>query len=274
MLFEIEHLTLYRYSVPIRPGEHLLRFQPLQTQTQQPLDYELTIDPAPAGRQPHRDAWGNSVERLWFQGQTNQLQVLARLRVQTREPLPPPSDIPLPLHGLSDTIEVSPYLTPLESPQVMQAFVGPLSGADGTLGFLQRLNGAIHGFYHRGVRLDGPPRSPAETLQRAEGVCRDLAVLFMAACRHAGIPARFVSGYQQGEGTRERRYLHAWPEALLPGYGWCGFDPTHGSRVGSDHVAVAAAPDAAAVNPLEGGYSFDGPQLDSTLDTEILITTR
>ncbi len=274
MLFEIEHLTLYRYSVPIRLGEHLLRFQPLETQAQQLLDYELTIDPAPAGRQPHRDAWGNSVERVWFQGQTSQLQVLARLRLHTRDPLPLPSDIPLPPYGSDNTNEVSPYLSPLESPDVMQAFVEPLLGADGALGFLQRVNETLHGFYHRGVRLDGPPRRPAETLDRTEGVCRDLTVLFMAASRHAGIPARFVSGYQQGEGTRARRYLHAWPEALLPGYGWCGFDPTHGSRVGSDHVTVAAAPDAAAVNPLEGGYNFDGPQLDSTLDTDILITTR
>ena len=54
----------------------------------------------------------------------------------------------------------------------------------------------------------------------------DVTALFMAACRSLGIAARFVSGYQAEADTPDgRRQLHAWPEAFLPGVGWCGFDP-------------------------------------------------
>jgi transglutaminase-like putative cysteine protease len=124
------------------------------------------------------------------------------------------------------------------------------------------------------VRIEGGPRSPAQTLVRGEGVCRDLTVLFMAACRQAGVAARFVSGYQQGDGIRAQRYLHAWAEVYLPACGWLGYDPTHAATAGSDHVTVAAAPTADAVTPVEGGYSFQGALITSTLKTDIRITTR
>ena len=46
------------------------------------------------------------------------------------------------------------------------------------------------------------------------------------------------------------------------------------SLVGAYHVAVAGGPTAEAVAPVEGGYSFQGAVLDTTLDADIHITTR
>ena len=155
----------------------------------------------------------------------------------------------------------------------LQSFLQPLladAAGDG-LAFLSSLNKAVHGFYRRGVRLEGAPRTPAQTLARGERACRDLAVLFLAACRQAGVAARFVSGYQRGDGMRSTRYLHAWPEVYLPASGWRGYDPTHATLVGTGHVAVAAAPLAGAVTPVEGGYSFNGPAITSSLQTDIRI---
>lgn len=275
MFFEIEHLTRYHYSVPVRLGEHLMRFHPQVTQTQRPLACELSINPVPSYRETVVDAWGNSAERVYFQGETSQLEIHARLRVETMQVnVALPSGLPLPPDYGMHLESMAPYLQLMEEPAKLQSFLVPLL-AKGTLSdFLWTLTEAVHGFYQQGIRVDGPPRSPAETLALGEGVCRDLSVLFMAACRQVGIATRFVSGYQQGSGTREQRYLHAWPEVFLPELGWFGFDPTHNARVGAEHVLVAAAPDAALVTPVEGGYSFNGPQLDSTLQTEIFISTR
>ena len=85
------------------------------------------------------------------------------------------------------------------------------------------------------------------------GACRDIAMLFLAACRAQGLAGRFVSGYQ-ARSKRPERHLHAWPEVYLPGGGWCGFDPTRGLAIADTHVAVAAAPAPAGAMPIEGRF--------------------
>lgn len=278
MLFEIDHLTRYEYTAPVHLGEHLLRFLPPQLAGQHPGNCVLKVEPAPIRQESELDAWGNRIQRTVFQGRTRYLEIRAHLEVETvatARPVEHGGCRLAPAYG-TETVVLTPYLEPLEQPERLQPFLQPLMEAAGgdCLAFLDALNRAIHAFYHSGVRLEGPPRTPAQTLALGEGVCRDLTVLFMAACRQAGVAARFVSGYQQGDGTREARYLHAWPEVYLPGEGWCGYDPTHGTPAGTAHVAVAAAPTAEAVTPVEGGYSFRGEEITSTLTTEIRITTR
>lgn len=278
MLFEIDHLTRYNYSTPVELDAHLLRFLPARRAGQYAKSWKLEVVPSPTRREETVDIWGNNVQRIGFEGETDRLEIHCHLEVETRETgiQTPPVGVGLPVAYGTDTAALAPYLEAPEDAVALQAFLQPLlaNAGDDAVTFLTALNEAVHGFYHRGVRLDGGPRTPAETLALREGVCRDLAVLFMAACRQVGLAARFVSGYQQGDGTRAQRYLHAWPEVLLPDTGWVGFDPTHGTVVGSDHVAVAAAPGPAAVTPVEGGYRFRGPTLTSTLETDIRITTR
>lgn len=106
----------------------------------------------------------------------------------------------------------------------------------------------------RAYRPDGFPRTPEETLRRGEGACRDVAVLFIDACRALEIPARFVSGYSLAEVIDGEREMHAWAEVFLPGAGWKGFDPSQGCIVSSGHIAVAASarPDCAA--PVQGDF--------------------
>ena len=278
MRFEIDHVTRYVYSTPVELGEHRLRFLPRRHAGQSLKSWKLEVEPGPARRIETVDSWENRIQLVWFEGETHRLEIYCHLELETLETVPQAriGTIHLPVSYGPDTAALAPYLEPPEDAAMLQAFLQPLlamAGGDAVT-FLAALNGAVHGFYHQGVRLEGAPRTPAQTLILREGVCRDLAVLFMAACRQAGLAARFVSGYQQGEGTRAQRYLHAWPEVYLPGPGWLGYDPTHGTRAGSDHVAVAAAPAPEAVTPVEGGYSFRGAELTSTLETDIRITTR
>ena len=100
----------------------------------------------------------------------------------------------------------------------------------------------------------GAPFAAETTLREQEGSCRDLAVLFCAACRAVGLAARFVSGYERDASLQENGDLHAWAEVYLEGGGWRGYDPSRALAVASTHVAVAAASDPLLASPVSGTF--------------------
>ena len=70
------------------------------------------------------------------------------------------------------------------------------------------------------------------------GVCQDYAHIFIALCRLAGIPARYVTGLITGEGES-----HAWAEIFYRGR-WIGMDPTNDLLVADSHVKLGHGRDA------------------------------
>ena len=141
-----------------------------------------------------------------------------------------------------------------------------------TLDFLNQLTTRLHRSTEKVTRTEPGIQSPAETLSTQRGACRDLALVFMVACRQVGVPARFVSGYQQGDPDEPRRDLHAWAEVFLPGFGWRGYDPTHGLAVADAHVAVAAS--ALPQNAASITGTFRGTDATSTLEHLITLQTE
>ncbi len=84
----------------------------------------------------------------------------------------------------------------------------------------------------------------------ARGVCQDYAHVFIALCRLAGIPARYVSGLPIGEGTS-----HAWAEIWADGL-WHGLDPTRGCIAHEGYLKLCVGRDYNDC-PLERGI-FSG----------------
>ena len=115
--------------------------------------------------------------------------------------------------------------------------------------------------------ITGVDTTAAEALAGGRGVCQDYAHIMLAACRAAGLPARYVSGHLAGEGGS-----HAWVEVLHPHpyrrNRWIaqGWDPTHNRRANSDYLVVAVGCDYADVAPLSGTY--DGTGATNTLAVE------
>ncbi|MDP2922235.1 MAG: transglutaminase domain-containing protein [Candidatus Omnitrophota bacterium] len=76
------------------------------------------------------------------------------------------------------------------------------------------------------------PRKPTDTLQDGKGICYDIAKLYVALCRAAGIPARVARGIAFMPQEDTKKYFeeigHAWAEIYLPKYGWQIVDPTFG----------------------------------------------
>ncbi|MGD8312450.1 MAG: transglutaminase family protein [Gammaproteobacteria bacterium] len=280
MQFEIRHLTTYRYDKPVQLGPHILRLTPRADGNQRLLDYHCTISPQPSLQSNLLDAEGNLVTRLWFTGTTTELCIASTSRVITLQDNPydyivdtPATALPMPYSQ-----HEAPLLTPYRHRGSPGAEVVQLATSlarqtkHNTLAFLGTLNSFLHTEFEREIRPQGPPKDPEHTLVRRRGACRDLAALFIAICRSQGIAARFVSGYQaRPETPGERRYLHAWPEVYIPGGGWRGYDPGHGTAVADAHVSVAAAGMPAGTLPVEGSYYADEAQ--SVMEFELSIDT-
>jgi hypothetical protein len=75
--------------------------------------------------------------------------------------------------------------------------------------------------------------SALQTLRCGAGNCEDFSLLYIALCRAAGLPARFVNGFrfdpvQLKTGFNDlNQFGHAWVEINLPGIGWVPVEPTY-----------------------------------------------
>jgi transglutaminase-like putative cysteine protease len=273
----VTHTTAYGYSTPVSLRPHIFRLRPRGDPALRLLDYHLEIEPKPVSLADCLDAEGNSVTHAWFAGATDHLTITSKFEAETlREnpfdyllassaqtfPFTYPGDLPGSLAG---------YRSRAEGAEALLNFAGEIAEKTGwrTLDFLSALNNTINTVCSAVIRERGGPQSPEVTLREKKGSCRDLAVLFIEACRTFGIAARFVSGYQKYGGDPARRHMHAWPEVFLPGGGWRGYDPTHGLAVADLHVAVASCWQPPGAAPISGAFCSSGAS--STMDARVEI---
>jgi transglutaminase-like putative cysteine protease len=265
--FRISHETRYRYDVAVRLAPHRLRLSPRAGDCRL-IRQQLSIAPLPTTRSDYTDAAGNVITQLEFGGETRELWIRSELDLHTSMPTAL-EHLPLRLAPLQVSRSTAFH------PEV-HAFTLDLASAAAfePVATLDRLSHALFSRMNRYVRHEGPARPAHETLALGGGACRDLTAVFLEACLVLGLQGRFVSGYQSAAQTPDGRcHLHAWAEVLLPGVGYRGWDPMHGARVLDGHVALCAAETQAATMPVEGGFFFDGPTVNSTLDHDVRIAT-
>jgi transglutaminase-like putative cysteine protease len=263
MRFSIVHTTRYHYDAPVHLEPHVVRLRPREDGAQRLLRYSLTISPTPAGRADLLDREGNVVTQAWFTGEIDSLELRSDFEVETLRENPfdfllAHTDRALP--GGDGTGPVAEFARSIAA-----------SAKGQTMPFLTSLTQTINTSVRQVVRREGAPNAPEATLATGEGSCRDLAVLFCAACRAVGVTARFVSGYERDASLQENGELHAWAEVYLDGGGWRGFDPSRGLAVAASHVAVAASADPRMAAPVSGTYRGSA---HSTMDFQIQMQTQ
>ena len=144
-----------------------------------------------------------------------------------------------------------------------------------TLSLLKDLCAGIAADFTYEVREDEGTQSPAETLAREQGSCRDFAALFVDAVRSLGFGARIVSGYlydpdRNAVGSEGAGSTHAWAEVYVPGAGWIMFDPTNRSVGGFNLVPVAVARHIRQTMPVTGSFAGD-PDVFDGLDVQVRV---
>jgi transglutaminase-like putative cysteine protease len=266
MNFTVKHTSRYRYSKPVSLQPHIIRLQPRADGTVRVVHFETEIEPNPITLSACLDIEGNSVLHAWFGDTTTRLAIQTSFEVETSRTNPfdyllAAAAETLPIaYGDELSGSLAGYLLRVHDEDTVGKFGRSIAEAAGgrTLEFLDALNREIYRTCPISIREKGAPYPPAYTLEHRHGSCRDVAVLFIDACRAAGIAARFVSGYRHGSTGRQRRYMHAWAEVYLPGGGWRGYDPTHDIAVNDEYIPVAACHEPLGATPIEGGFRGTG----------------
>ena len=276
MLFEITHLTRFGYDRPVVLEPITVRLRPRSDLFQRLLSFDMAVDPLPEGTSELMDAEGNAVSQVWFVGPSAHLAIRTSFTVETLRDNPfdyivlDSEGMRVPMvYSEGDRRALDRYLVPPGDASVRSFAAGALRAATGGVtSFLGELCSRISADIAQENRAVGDALPAGDTLARGKGACRDLAVLFIDACRSVGIAARFVTGYEMGESDGERE-LHAWAEVFLNGAGWRGYDPSQGLAVADRHVAVAVGPGPAEAAPTVG--SFRGNDVRATLETVISL---
>src|SRR5580658_7939789 len=235
------------------------------------------------------DVFGNSVAIASFREPTAQLRIESDLQLETYAVERPPFEItpdarsyPF-VYSADDRIDLGRMLErqyPDPHDRLgswARGFVR--SNPTDTSALLADLNkGVASQIFYQSRETEGT-QTPAETLARGWGSCRDLAVLLIEAARSLGFGARVVTGYLYrahadgasaaavGAGT-----THAWADIYVPGSGWIAYDPTNGTIGGLDLIRVAVTRDISQAVPVSGSYL--GMTVDVTVASDLAAVSN
>ena len=269
MIYSVRHITKFRYKPAVRESVMELRMQPRSEANQRCLSFDLSLKPAAVVLQ-YRDFLGNAVHHFDIAGTHGELIVRALSLVEVLPPVNPQSarsadwkelEAELASGDYWDMLEPSTFARPT---QLLRELARELKLERGgtPLEAVHQVNQAIHqnfAYVPNSTKVDSPID---DALGTRKGVCQDFAHVMIALVRELGIPCRYVSGYlfhaQDDRSLTSEGASHAWVEALLPGLGWVGFDPTNHLQCGERHIRVAVGRDYADVPPTRGVYKGGG----------------
>jgi transglutaminase-like putative cysteine protease len=198
-----------------------------------------------------RDGYGNVVVRVGIDVVPPSIEFAVTAVVERTGPR---MDAVLPLSALSDQRLLRPTrLTAADD--AIRDLAADARGAD-HLEFAERCCARVRAAISYEFGVTSYSTTAAQALAGGRGVCQDHAHVALAACRAAGVPARYISGHLLGDsGT------HAWIEVLVRDGDRAravAFDPCNGCRADSRHLPVAAGRDYRDVAPTSGRFAGAG----------------
>ncbi len=264
MHLHIRHETSYRYDHPVKYSIQSLRLTPRRDAGQRLLSWRIS---APGRRVEQADAHGNVAHLMTYEEPHREVSIVVSGVVDTNAALGPLFEDEGPLAPLA-------YLAPTpltRADERIRSFAAAALGSGGTLvSRLERLAGEVSTTvrYRRGVTSVND--DAATVLSNAEGVCQDQAHVFIACCRAAGVPARYVSGYFY-TGDSGDIATHAWADAWLgASEGWLSIDLTHNTLAGERHCRLAVGRDYLDAAPVRGVRQGGGGE---RMDVAVAVAT-
>jgi transglutaminase-like putative cysteine protease len=249
MRIRIRHETAYTYATPATRAIEILRLSPRGHDGQFILDWRIDVD-HDCRLDQSTDPFGNIVHTFTAEGPLAGLTIVAEGQIET-------SDTSGVVTG---QIERFPPLIFLRDTTLTTANVAIREFADSIAAResgsqLEVMHAIMAGIRERlrfKVDATDTGTSAIEAFGIGQGVCQDFAHIFLAAVRHLGIPARYVSGYLCRSDYIQQEAGHAWAEALIPDLGWVGFDPANGISPTDAYIRAAIGLDYLGAAPIRG----------------------
>lgn len=246
MQLKISHTTRYSFEVPPAYGLQQLRLTPNSNAGQKVLDWSLDITGAKV-QAAFDDEHGNSTQLVALDPNVNELMISSHGMIEMTDQNgvvgPQTGYAPLwlflrstALTALGPQIEQLSAALP-ENPQISDFHA-----------LSQRIANRVA--YMAGSTAATTSAEEAMTL--GQGVCQDHAHVFIAAARHAGHPARYVSGYLMMNDRIDQNATHAWAEVWVGDLGWTGFDVSNGISPDMRYVRIATGLDYSQAAPISG----------------------
>lgn len=260
--FIIRHSTVYAYTAPVSLGVHRLYLRPRADHKLKLNSASLTLSP-PAEVVWRNDAYGNSLAIARFEGETDRLEIVSELDVETfprseaqrRMLLAAAHDARPAAHDRA----LAPYLAiPDDERASVSDWIAQASTAIDKSQYERLLECAarIRFEFDYRLRFEEGIQRPRDTLFSRSGTCRDFAALMMSAARTLGNPARFVTGYVWTPNAAPGSLApHAWAETFLPGAGWIELDATNGLVDDGDLIPVATSLTGEELPPVSGSFT-------------------
>jgi transglutaminase-like putative cysteine protease len=281
MFYAIRHLTRYRYNRPVWQSMMEVRMHPLSEVTQRCFTFRLQVNPR-ARIFTYQDHLGNQVHHFDLPQHHRELSIVADSLVNIEPPSPLPAVLPFDSWSVLEQQISDGDLWPMLLPSHYARGSAQLDDLARELGvdqvndrdpltLVQDVSVGINRAFAY-VRKSTGVNSPIEgSLTSRQGVCQDFAHIMIAIVRRLRIPCRYVSGYlyhsDQNKDRSADGATHAWVEALLPGFGWVGFDPTNNLMAGSRHIRTAVGRDYSDVPPTLG-------TMKGRAETELQVRVR
>jgi len=248
MRLRIDHRTTYRYATPLERGLQLVRLFPTRHEGQDIVRWRV-LDPRNVELAPHEDGLGNETALSETPEGAREAIIRVEGEVETR-------DTGGLLLGTSEPLPPTYYLreTELTAPDEAIAALARDLGAD-----VIALMHAVRERMDFRVGATDAQTPGAAALAAGAGVCQDHAHVLASACRVAGLPARYVSGYLW-TGVDVEPASHAWTEVFFADIGWKGLDPANRAIVGPAYVRLACGLDYAQAAPITGVRAGGGEE--------------
>ena len=272
VIFEIEHVTTYKYANPVTFGTHRAMFLPRLAARGRLLDWSAKANLASKIRWVS-DALSNNVTILEFSEPAKELTFTFRFR-GIHFGAKDVEEFPLETRAEEVPVQYTPdewtdmvvYMRPhAEDPDASVAawaksFV--VDNQDRTTDVFKRMLDTFRDTFRYNAREAEGTQSPGETLRSRSGTCRDYAWLMIETLRRLGFASRFVSGYLYDAaldggkvGMIGSGATHAWLQVFLPGAGWMHYDPTNRISAGFDLIPVAIGRHPGQAIPLAGSWN-------------------